>query len=114
MAYILVDICSPSLRELMHSWTQSQWRATMQVLFELREILLRPDSTIYLHDSPLHAQMKGPCFSSRALVFSDSFSDVLSTLEACAVIAPIREFLHRCATGKCGDSIDSSKVRSVL
>jgi hypothetical protein len=75
---------------------------------------MRPDSTVYLHDSSSQAQTKGPCFSSSALVFSESFSIVLSALEACAVIAPIREHLHRCANGKRVDSIDSDKVRSVL
>jgi hypothetical protein len=86
----------------------------MQDLVQLRKVLLREDSTKYLHDSPSQAQIKGPFFSSSALVFSDSLSIVLSTLEACAAIAPIREYLRRCATGKLDDSIDSGKVRRVL
>jgi hypothetical protein len=115
MARLLVELCSPSSVERMQMWSQTQWQVATKDLGELRQVLLLQESTRYLDETDKEPRQESELeYSSITLLFSISFSVLLTMLEACAVIAPIRPYLRCWAANERPEPIDSHSLRRVL
>jgi hypothetical protein len=115
MARFMVNTCGcvESSEAPMESWTRSQWQKSIRDLDKIQEILLRPDSTKYQHEPQEHDDLPR-LLTERLGQSTNSVSGLVSTFEACAAIAPVRDYLWSWATWQGGSPIEPSAMRRVM
>jgi hypothetical protein len=111
MAQLLIEYSGND----MATWDSERWRNAMEQLLALRQMLLRPCFTAGgEHAREEQQQQPDMNFSSLEILFSDRFSNVLAAMDACTVLAPIRQDLERLVEENSGHLVPSTALRLVL
>jgi hypothetical protein len=96
----------------MATWDGERWRKATEQMLALRQMLLRPDFNASAREE--QQQQPDVKFSSLDILFSGRFSNVLAAMEACAVLAPIRQDLERLVEENSSLLVPSTALRLVL